>query len=1226
LAAKNIDPLGNGIVNASVETGAQDWNFSCGVCHVGGGQMEYDRDRNPYSLSSPSGDANYYSYMNGAVVAGFMSNTNKAEVDCLLCHLNDGSGMSGNGRAWLQSMGCGPTNPIGPMNDPTCTGTSGMPGLPAAGTFTPGTDYDMYNRNLALKSFRFDLAASMGLGAVATINPTTGQITGISGVPATISAANIQTTPNSQNCSVCHARDDNTPGLPGMINMKYGYGNYAMINPAGTAKDIDKAADLSVANDVLWFELGCKTGMGKRAHRIGQGPNANWGMSMFNVMFNLGKNPGDPIVDQTWDFSPMGMGTLTVKERMPDADVHDMGGMQCATCHYVVGSTALEGGSRTFPAGTHHGVSYPEETVLGIDHNFAQADSLKDTYGKNWLDGTVSCEACHTHQDHPRYFSSPGVPRAGVTPPPTPMHASFPAFHLEKIACSSCHIPETYSAPGRLKYRDHSVGYYKKGVETNGGFRNMLDWNYDLITGSHKTVPNLFVWATKEGEKKITPVLPSEMPIWVKGNGGGNGEAGSEAGQSPDSLPTATSPAPANSRDVIAAARASEAAGVLRRANTINGGNMVPLFDGFSLADAWSVDTAARQNDVAARGGFAKLKVFHAAFDVTHGVVPKEWALGGSKRGGCASCHSSIDKMARNQYGQPTGPNPNYSPHSVGFFEGYQQPLQNTNYSFGVGQYDLVKNWFSLFADYDCTMMCGMGMQPDSTYFDATGNPNMTAACADPFGMGWQNLGHCINFMTSTFDQAMGFPGGTAMMMGMYDGIAGLQGFVARETVDGFTHGCQPFAGPANSPVAQAFGVNVNNCMPPAFSGTCTGPQTNPMWPASCVGGFRNGQGCAMDNDCAGTLSGAAELAKNPNGLIYSRDEVRKNFKITLQNAGKLTWPIAVEQNPGNPAHVASWDQANNCVTNMGMPIPCGTVDMQCTQDGMNPAACINVRTWVNGNELLGYTKEKLGKLISLASGYQTPLAAFTWEADATTSYKVNFDGRTSLCANGPCTYSWAFTNASPASASGSTASSIFSATGTATLTVTDVNGYVSSISKTVTPSAVNGKPTAAGLAGMTQSAYTVSFTDASTDAETAQSALGVTVNWGDGTISTGPGGSAFSHTYSRAMTFSIIQTVTDGQLFASDSVKKSVPVKYSITGNVSGGGSTGTVYLSLLKNGRRVKFTKRTGDGAYSFSNVLPGTYTVRAYKYKYNVVTTTDVVVTNADATAPDITLTLK
>jgi hypothetical protein len=255
-------------------------------------------------------------------------------------------------------------------------------------------------------------------------------------------------------------------------------------------------------------------------------------------------------------------------------------------------------------------------------------------------------------------------------------------------------------------------------------------------------------------------------------------------------------------------------------------------------------------------------------------------------------------------------------------------------------------------------------------------------------------------------------------------------------------------------------------------------------------------------------------------------------------------------------------------------------------------------------------------------------LPRFTWSADSATSYKVNFDASSTICpSEAGCAYDWDFGDSF--GGTGVTTSYTY-ADGTArtvTLTVTASGSNKSdSTSQSVTPTAVNAKPVAGGLTGMTQSAYTVSFTDASTDTETPQANLNVTVNWGDGTISTGAAGTAFSHTYGRAMTFNIVQTATDGNLFANSATKVSVPVKYSITGNVSGGGSTGTVYLSLLKNGRRVKFTKRTGDGAYSFTGVLPGTYTVRAYKYKYNVVTTTDIVVTNANQTAPDITLTLK
>ncbi|MEW6117894.1 MAG: hypothetical protein AB1553_13510, partial [Nitrospirota bacterium] len=983
--------------------------------------MEYDRNQNDYSAASPTGDRYYFeapsaAYPNGRLVSvddptaqlPGLSATNKAEVDCLLCHMNG----SKNGIAWLNSKNCSTTG-IGPLTDPYCQGE--------AAPYTPGTAYDMYNRNFAIKSGRFDLAASLGIGAKAVLDAN-GNAIGVTGMPSVITADKIVGTPNSQNCSVCHARDENTVGLPGMMQMKFGYGNYAILNPAGTAFDTQTGS----MNDKRWLELGCKTGMGKRAHRIGQGPNDKWGMSMFNAMFGLGKNPGDPVVTEEltsptlqWMLGPNAK--VVTKERMPDTDVHEMGKNansvihQCATCHSAIGSTELEGGSRDIPATTHNGIAYPAETVFGIDHQFLQSDSAPDTKGKNNLDGTVSCESCHTHRDHPRIGKIVKDKNGNdvVYNPPTPTHANFPAFHIEKIGCSTCHIPEIYAAPGKLKYRDWTVGFYK------GNARNMLDWNYDLITGSHKPSPVLRKWMTKEGEKKIYPINPAVLPIFVKSidvatvNGVAD-TTGSELALDPadSAYPTGTLVAPVKHRDTALAARQLLSQGAIDV--RLNAGNMVPLFDGFALADSFAIDTKAEIDAMTSPSLIVdgsrhanKLRLFWADFDVTHGVAPKEWALGGSKRGGCVSCHSSIDPFARNQYGQPTGPNPNYSSKSIGFFESYQQPLESTG--FGIGQYDAIKNWFALFADYDCTMMCGGGTQPDSTYFDQAGNPIMTAACGDPFGMGWTQLQHCVNFMTSTFDTAMGFPQGTAMLMGMYDGISGLQGFTIRETVSGSTLGCNPFAGAESmSPFP---GYSVNACMPsnnPMFTmGTCVGANPSMGMPGQCdSNSFRANGMCMVDSDCNGKPWPAEEYAANPNGLLYQRAEVRKHFKIMLQQSTftnpqgqldyKVTWPISIEQNPGNPNHVASWDQAKKCVDMMGMPkASCADGDL--------------IKTTLNANDFLGYDPTYMASLITPeAAGISKPVAVNNWSADAVVDYKVNFDGSGSTCQGG-CSYAWDF-------------------------------------------------------------------------------------------------------------------------------------------------------------------------------------------------------------------------
>ena len=106
--------------------------MSCGVCHVGGGQMEYDRDMHAYDPNKGDGENSYFSFDRNRIVAGFLDSTNKMEVDCLMCHLNSsatGANESGAGRAWYQSYGCGTTGgPIGPVYDPNCSVVGPVPG------------------------------------------------------------------------------------------------------------------------------------------------------------------------------------------------------------------------------------------------------------------------------------------------------------------------------------------------------------------------------------------------------------------------------------------------------------------------------------------------------------------------------------------------------------------------------------------------------------------------------------------------------------------------------------------------------------------------------------------------------------------------------------------------------------------------------------------------------------------------------------------------------------------------------------------------------------------------------------------------------------------------------------------------------------------------------------------------------------------------------------------
>ena len=276
--------------------------------------MEYNRDLEWYGTAGEgSGDAyiiKYASLANGgdyaAVTPGYMDSSNKAEMDCLMCHLNE----SNPGAAWLRTLGCGDGNKIGPGYDATCAGSdTGYD--PMFGMHTINTqmesgvgEYDMFNRNFALKQYKPGLAASMGAGAKGVFTGT--ELTGVDwdladGETITIAGDRITDTPKSENCAVCHARVDDSMGLPGMMGMKTGYGNFdlmyrpdvqgdASIIPGGidgTNQDLDTDNPVGLyggANDDFYQDFGCKTGMGKRAHKVNAegdtvGTNARYGMT-----------------------------------------------------------------------------------------------------------------------------------------------------------------------------------------------------------------------------------------------------------------------------------------------------------------------------------------------------------------------------------------------------------------------------------------------------------------------------------------------------------------------------------------------------------------------------------------------------------------------------------------------------------------------------------------------------------------------------------------------------------------------------------------------------------------------------------------------------------------------------------------------------------------------------------------------------------------------------------
>lgn len=122
--------------------------------------------------------------------------------------------------------------------------------------------------------------------------------------------------------------------------------------------------------------------------------------------------------------------------------------------------------------------------------------------------------------------------------------------------------------------------------------------------------------------------------------------------------------------------------------------------------------------------------------------------------------------------------------------------------------------------------------------------------------------------------------------------------------------------------------------------------------------------------------------------------------------------------------------------------------------------------------------------------------------------------------------------------------------------------------------------------------AYTVTLTDASID-ESAFPANAITVQWGDGTSSTGAAGSVFSHTYAKNSKFKVVYAATDSDGYVSTK-KITVAPEFSITANISPATPSDATVTLLAKNGKSVIKTA-TGASSVVFSGLKPGTYKIK-------------------------------
>ncbi len=234
-----------------------------------------------------------------------------------------------------------------------------------------------------------------------------------------------------------------------------------------------------------------------------------------------------------------------------------------------------------------------------------------------------------------------------------------------------------------------------------------------------------------------------------------------------------------------------------------------------------------------------------------------------------------------------------------------------------------------------------------------------------------------------------------------------------------------------------------------------------------------------------------------------------------------------------------------------------------------------------------------------------TPAAQFTWQQTQDKTGTVNFDASSATCPSGNCVYDWNFGD--PASGANNTSILNTSTSGQHVFTPTvGSNQYTVQLMVYDTTNemydfqtstvAVNIAPTDNFALSVTGS--TVTLTDSST------SGSSVSINWGDGTgLSTGSAGGVFTHTYTTNNTFTIVDTATVSGISATSSQKVTVPAKYAVSGTVTNlaGTPLSAASLTLKLSGVTKGITSTNASGAFTFTNVVPGTYTITVTKSGY-------------------------
>jgi hypothetical protein len=231
--------------------------------------------------------------------------------------------------------------------------------------------------------------------------------------------------------------------------------------------------------------------------------------------------------------------------------------------------------------------------------------------------------------------------------------------------------------------------------------------------------------------------------------------------------------------------------------------------------------------------------------------------------------------------------------------------------------------------------------------------------------------------------------------------------------------------------------------------------------------------------------------------------------------------------------------------------------------------------------------------------------ASFTWALGAAGN-QIDFTV-TSACESAPCTYEWICGDGST-EPGGATHTHTYPKAGNylVAVKVADSTGALTmSPTRQITAVSQNTAPVASKLAPVV-SGMTVTITDTSTDAEDAPGAMTATVLCGNSTVATGPDNTNLACTYTTAGSYTIRHSVKDTGGLGNSSANVTVSVGGSASRQTVSGTLTkqdgspvsgATLYLQVGTQAKYVAVSAAT-TGNFTFTNVLPGTYTIRVIK----------------------------